>query len=201
VLTSLARFSPARICTTFPTIRPPYGPADSCRHPSQRCANDATKTAKTNVDRRIEINTATTNRIRRVAGGTVLAAATALIGLGFPAAGHADPGPGPNMGCETIHWGLFGNDRRQICDGPQQPDGTWQRTRTIFTPASNQPLSCRPLGYTVVDGRIVGDGSGTCSGGVPVPQTTRAQESYVVAPNTVLPDEPGWLPPYTNNIL
>lgn len=141
------------------------------------------------------------HRMRRVTGGAALVAATALITLGSPAIGHADPGPGPGMGCETVHWGLFGKDRRQICDGPQQPDGTWQRTRTIFTPASNDPLTCSPLGYTVVDGRIVGDGTVSCSGGHAVPQITQAQESYVVAPNTVLPGEPGWLPPYTNNIL
>jgi hypothetical protein len=40
-----------------------------------------------------------------------------------------------------------------------------------------------------------------CTGGYPVPQSTQSQETYTVAPDTVLPDEPGWLPPGTNNIL
>lgn len=95
-------------------------------------------------DREAAINITTSNRIRRVAGGAVLAAATALVALGAPAVSHADPGPtaGLGMGCETIHWGAFGMDRRKVCDGPQQPDGTWQRTRTIWTPAFYSPSYC-----------------------------------------------------------
>lgn len=139
--------------------------------------------------------------MRRVASGAGLAAATALIALGSPAVVNADPSPGPTTGCETVHWGIFGSDRRQICDGPQQPDGTWQRTRTMYTPARNEPLRCHDDGLTGSDGQLLGDGSFTCTGGYPVPQTTQNQQSYVVAPNTVLPDEPGWLPPYTNNIF
>ena len=87
-------------------------------------------------------------------------------------------------------------DRRRVCDGPQQPDGSWQRTRTIWTPASsftrscyehndimgepNTPVSCAPTYY---------------------PERVDNQQTYPVTPATVLPDEPGWLPPYTDNIL
>ncbi|MCV7421775.1 hypothetical protein H7K45_14600 [Mycobacterium yunnanensis] len=137
----------------------------------------------------------TTTRMRRVAGGAVLAAASALIALGAPAISHADATAGPGMGCETIHWGFLGNDRRQICDGPKQSDGTWQRTRTIYTPASNPPLTCNTYTYSW------GSSTTTCRGGSPLPQVTQAQDTYPVAPDTVLPDEPGWLPPFTNNIL
>lgn len=145
--------------------------------------------------------TITSNRMRRIASGAFVAAATAVVALGAPAVGHADPGPGPTMGCETVHWGIFGNDRRQICDGPQQPDGTWQRTRRIYTPATNEPLRCHNDGTNDDDGNIVGGGSLKCTGGYPVPETILNRLSYPVAPNTVLHDEPGWLPPFTDNIM
>jgi hypothetical protein len=187
------------------------------------------------------MNTNTSSWTRRIAAGAVLAAAPALIALGVPAASHADTNPG--MGCETIHWGFLGSDRRQICDGPKQADGTWQRTRTIFTPAYVKPFSCTSspdwslghfspapgpspdpdpspepdvgsdsgfsslasrssdTGFSSLSSRSSFSSSLRCTGGYPVPQSTQSQESYVVAPNTVLPDEPGWLPPGTNNIL
>lgn len=183
---------------------------------------------------------------RRIAGVAVLAAAPALIAFGVPAVGHADTNPvqaGAGVGCETIHWGFLGADRRQICDGPKQADGTWQRTRTVFTPSYFKPFSCAsmpdwsfghsspaPAPSPAPDPFPEPDDSGdsgvsnasfsgssfssasfsnrsslpsslTCSGGYQVPQNTQTQETYVVAPDTVLPGEPGWLPPGVNNIL
>jgi hypothetical protein len=141
-------------------------------------------------------------RTTRAVGGAVLTAAAALLAVAAPAVGHADATISTATGCETVHWGFLGGDRRQICDGPQQPDGTWQRTRTIYTPASFQPFRCTSQYLTSSYGSDPGDAkSVTCTGGYPVPQTARAQESYVVAPTTVLPDEPGWLAPGTNNIF
>ena len=132
------------------------------------------------------MNTITSSWMRRVAAGAVLAAAPALIALGAPAASHAETQPG--MGCETIHWGFLGSDRRKICDGPMQKDGSWQRTRTVFSPAYFKPFRCDSAVFL------------TCSGGYPVPTSIQSQESYPVTPDTVLPDEPGWLPPGTDNI-
>jgi hypothetical protein len=131
----------------------------------------------------------TSRRARHLAGGVVLSAAAALIAVGAPAVGHADPGPsaGPEMGCEVIHWGLFGADRRKICDGPKQSDGTWQRIRTVYNPSHNVPLSCLS--------------DGDCFGGYTTSDILENQQSYPVAPDTVLPDEPGWLSPYTYNVL
>jgi hypothetical protein len=141
-------------------------------------------------------------RTHRIAAGAALTAAAALVAMAGPAVSHADTVVAPAMGCETVHWGLFGGDRRQICDGPQQADGTWQRTRTVYTPASFKPLQCTSQYLSGSYGSDPGDAqSVTCTGGYPVPQTTLAQESYVVAPTTVLPDEPGWLAPGTNNIF
>ena len=140
----------------------------------------------------------TSKLMRRAAHGAVLAAASALIALGAPAVGHADPGltPGPAMGCETIHWGAFGMDRRKVCDGPQQPDGSWQRTRTIWTPASSFATSCSEHNYTLGE-----PNTPVSCGRTYYPESISNQESYPVTPATVLPDEPGWLPPYTDNIL
>ena len=137
----------------------------------------------------------TSRRMRRLAGGVVWSAASALIAMGAPAVGHADPGPtaGPTMGCEVIHWGAFGNDRRKVCDGPLQPDGSWQRIRTVFTPERDTPVSCDSNPYHPENGS-------QCHGGYR-PEALQSQEAYPVTPDTVLPDEPGWLPPYTYNVL
>lgn len=134
----------------------------------------------------------TSDVTRRIAAGAVLAIAPAFIALGTAASSQAQTAPSPGMGCETVHWGFFGSDRRQICDGAKQADGTWQRTRTVFTPSYVKPLSCNLNSWGT---------SVSCTGGYPVPETTQAQESYVVAPDTVLPDEPGWLAPGTDNVL
>ncbi|MEU0498778.1 hypothetical protein [Mycobacterium sp. NPDC006124] len=138
------------------------------------------------------MTTFTSGMTRRLALGAVLAVAPALVAVGAAASSQAQVTPSPAMGCETVHWGFLGFDRRQICDGAKRPDGTWQRTRTVFTPSYVKPLTC------------TSSSSGTsllCTGGYPVPEATQTQESYVVAPDTVLPDEPGWLPPGTDDIL
>lgn len=197
------------------------------------------------------MNTITSSLMRRVAAGAVLAAAPALIALGTATTSQAQTAPSPGMGCETIHSGFLGSDRRQICDGAKQADGSWQRTRTIFTPAYVKPLSCNgspgwpfgnfsptpgpspdpgPLpdpdpdfssdtssssdagfssssshtsnaGFSSLSSSSTFASSLRCTGGYPVPQSTQSQETYTVAPDTVLPDEPGWLPPGTNNVL
>lgn len=148
------------------------------------------------------MKTTTSNRMRRLACGAALAAAATLIPTGASAVGHADPGPtpGPAIGCETINWGAFGMQRRKICDGPQQPDGTWQRTRTIYSPALHLGSPCLHSS-TYPDGDDTMVNSLTDCSPHDYPESVSNQESYPVAPNTVLPDEPGWLPPYTNNIL
>ncbi|MET0704607.1 MAG: hypothetical protein ABWY93_33585 [Mycobacterium sp.] len=138
------------------------------------------------------MNTILSGVTRRIALVAVLAAAPALIAVSTATSSQAQMAPSPGMGCETVHWGFLGFDRRQICDGSKQADGTWQRTRTVFTPSYVKPLTCNSSS----SGTLV-----QCTGGYAVPETTQTQESYVVAPDTVLPDEPGWLPPGTNNIL
>ncbi|MCV7423531.1 hypothetical protein H7K45_23525 [Mycobacterium yunnanensis] len=133
-----------------------------------------------------------TSRVtRRIGLGAVVAVAPVLVAVGTAAASQAQGAPSPGMGCETVHWGFLGGDRREVCDGAKQADGSWQRTRTVFTPSHYQPLNC-------LSG---GSGNLTCFGGYLVPETTQTQESYPVTADTVLPDEPGWLPPGTDNIL
>jgi hypothetical protein len=142
---------------------------------------------KINVDRRIDMNIITSSRVRRVAAGAVLVAAPAVIALAAPAVSNA--GTAPGIGCETVHWGFLGLERRKVCDGPTQADGSWQRTRTIWHPGYFQPLRCDSAVFF------------TCTGGHYVPENLEAQETYTVTPSTVLPDEPGWLPAGTDNIL
>lgn len=89
----------------------------------------------------------------------------------------ADPG----IGCETIHWGFLGFQRRTICDGARQPDGSWTRARRVWVPAHWQAGYCSYYGTY-------------CSQGYPVAEGTVAFEQYPVTDATVLGDEPGWLP-------
>ncbi|QGJ90094.1 membrane protein [Mycobacterium phage Indlulamithi] len=96
---------------------------------------------------------------------------------------------GYDFGCETIHWGFLGSQRRIICDGPKRPDGSWERGRVILTPAHYVPRSC-----------YFGTYSSSCSGGYQVDTTVQARESYIVFDSNVLPDEPGWLPPGTDTL-
>lgn len=111
--------------------------------------------------------------------------------------------PSPNadatpydMGCENSgHAGLLNwIQRREICDGPRQADGSWQRQRVIFTPAHTVPASssCGDFGCTF---------SSEESYGLTVQEKTVYQVSdRAGAENQPLPDEPGWLPPGTDNI-
>lgn len=119
----------------------------------------------------------------------VLANLVAILGLSAavfapPADAAPDPDLGPN--CDTVLWGFLGSQRRTICDGPLNPDGSWDRKRSIWTPAHTTPIrtSC------------YGSGSFTnCSttGGNFVPFTINETETYPVTPDSVLPDEPGHL--------
>jgi hypothetical protein len=133
---------------------------------------------KANSNGRKHLNITTYKRLRRVASGAVLAAVAALTPLDAPAVGHADPGPhpGPNIGCETVHGGVLGMDRRKICDGPQQPDGTWKRTRTIYTPAFNSPSYCVRSSYSD-SGDGPSDNHIDDCGGHEYPESTSNQET------------------------
>ena len=117
--------------------------------------------------------------------------ATVAIGVGVSMgfAPMAQAAPDPGIGCETVRWGFLGSQRRTICDGPTRPDGSWSRARVIWTPAHQVPVTCYSNRYY-----------GSCSGGYYVDTTIQAQEEYVVFPDNVLPDEPGWLPAGTNVI-
>lgn len=88
----------------------------------------------------------------------------------------------PGLGCETIRWGLFGSQRRTVCDTPRRPDGSWTREREMWVPA----------GW--VSGYCSGSYWVSCSQGYYRERGTVAYEAYVVTDATVLPDEPGWLP-------
>lgn len=103
------------------------------------------------------------------------------------------------MGCEDIgHPNLLNwIQRRAICDGPRYADGHWDRTRVIYTPAhtTNASSSCYGGAY-----------SSSCTFYPAQSYDLSIQErtTYPVsdapgAENAPLPDEPGWLPPGTDN--
>ena len=72
-----------------------------------------------------------------------------------------------------------------ICDGPRAADGRWVRYRMVWVPAHNVPLrtSC----------------SSTTTGGYFQQEQVFEKVKYPVTDDTVVPGEPGWLPPtYTD---
>lgn len=107
--------------------------------------------------------------------GTIGGAAIALA-----APSSADPG------CQTVMWGFLGSQRRTICDGPVQPDGSWLRARVITTPAHQTSTSC----YSYGSGSFV---NMNCTPGMFIPEQVNDKQLYPVTPDTVLPDEPGYL--------
>ncbi|QDH91706.1 hypothetical protein SEA_PHRAPPUCCINO_28 [Mycobacterium phage Phrappuccino] len=122
---------------------------------------------------------------RRILIAVLIGCAATLTLL--PAAPKASADPG--IGCETIRWGFLGSQRRTICDGPRRGDGSWERVRTIWTPAGYVPRST-----------YCGTWSCSSSGGYYREETVQGLEKYIVFDHNVLPDEPGWLPPGTVTI-
>jgi hypothetical protein len=109
----------------------------------------------------------------------IVVLAVALAVVLFPGKAKADPG----VGCETVRWGLFGVQRRSICDTPRRADGSWTRAREVWIPEGYVPLSTYCSRYSC-----------SSSGGYWQPRSTVAFEVYPVTDGTVLHDEPGWLP-------
>lgn len=123
---------------------------------------------------------------KRTAYKILATAAAAIIGGTGLALVDAHEAKGDtSVGCETIRWGFLGSQWRTICDGPRREDGSWTRSREIqvsstWTQGSCSLYLCIP-GYRNQGGTV-------------------AKETYVVHDHTVLPDEPGWLPPGTDII-
>jgi hypothetical protein len=115
----------------------------------------------------------------------ILAGLSTITGLaGMPSA-NADVRPG----CENIPWGFLGTQTRSICDGPLQPDGSWVRFRMIWVPAHEVPISTSCGTYSC-----------TTRGGYWQDEQVFEKVKYPVTPQTVVPGEPGWLPPtYTDD--
>lgn len=121
--------------------------------------------------------------IVRLTFATAATAAFFIIIISAPTA-NSDVQPG----CESVPWGFLGSQTRSICDGPIQADGSWVRYRMVWVPAHQVPLrtSCSAYGCTT-------------SGGYYVNEQIITKEKYPVRAETVLPNEPGWLPPtYTD---
>lgn len=105
---------------------------------------------------------------------TVIGAATVI----FAPPASAKPG------CDSVPWGFFASQVRTLCDGPMRPDGSWSRARVIWVPAHQVPFTCSYGRY-----------SSSCTGGYFVDDSVVSAEEYPVTPETVLPDEPGYLGP------
>lgn len=116
-----------------------------------------------------------------------LAVTVAILGVSGTICGppaNADVQPG----CESVPWGFLGTQTRSICDGPIQPYGSWVRFRMVWIPEHQVPVS-------------TSCGTYSCStrGGYWQNEQVFEKVKYPVTPVTVVPGEPGWLPPiYTD---
>jgi hypothetical protein len=123
--------------------------------------------------------------MKKIIVGGVAAAAAAIGIAAFPVAtAHADAVP-PN--CQVVPWGFLGlTQKRAICDGPIQPDGSWMRHRIQYVPAHyvHPSSSCSGDSYstycTYYEGGWVDD-------------NIKDDETYPVTPDTIVPGEPGHL--------
>jgi hypothetical protein len=113
----------------------------------------------------------------------LLAQLVTILVLG--AAVFAPPAKAVPPNCIAQPWGFLGSQRRVMCDSPIQPDASWMRSRTIWTPAHQIPSHTSCYGkYSV-----------SCDtwGGGWVDDVINSDDTYPVTPDTVPPDEPGHL--------
>jgi hypothetical protein len=112
----------------------------------------------------------------KVAAAVVMMASTVAL---------AAPASADTPGCVAQPW-WYGSAMRQttriICDGPIQVDGSWMRGRRFYAPAYYVPYSCSWSRY-----------GGSCGGDYWVGVFDTGVDVYPVRPDTVLPDEPGWI--------
>ena len=88
------------------------------------------------------------------------------------------------MGCRDHRVGLPGpHPEAHHLRHPRRPDGSWERTRAIWTPAGYVPRST-----------YCGSYSCSSSGGYYRDESVQGYERYIVLDDNVVPGEPGWLP-------
>lgn len=122
-------------------------------------------------------------RIRRATLAALVVVLVLTVGALW-AATRADADP-PGMKCVDQFWLIpFQSNRRTICDGPIQSDGSWTRLREFYSPAHTIPARSSCYG-----GRY----SSSCTYYPErfVPMSSQGVENYIVTPATVLHDEPG----------
>ena len=114
---------------------------------------------------------------RSIKAGAAVVAALLGAGVTAPVASALPPN------CTQQFWMIgLRKGQRTICDGPQAADGSWLRGRSFNAPAF------------IADGYSVCYGYGFCTFTAPKQVAAIDQlETYRVTPDTVLPDEPGYI--------
>ena len=106
------------------------------------------------------------------------ALATAIGGALVAGSLAAAPGAQAQAGCVSQPWlVVLRMTVRTICDSPRNPDGSWERRRLFYAPEYWSSGYCTRY---------------TCTLGHWVPEYSDFDQ-YHVTPDTVLPDEPGWI--------
>lgn len=122
----------------------------------------------------------TTNKIRMAVATSTTAAAVGTALLLAPPAGALP------AGCVSQPWGFLGSQTRQICDGPLAADGSWLRRRIIGVPEHYRNATSQCSNYTY-------SSSCTFYPAGWVSEVIVEDNTYPVTPETVLPNEPGWI--------
>ncbi|HPE52978.1 MAG TPA: hypothetical protein PK852_02565 [Mesotoga prima] len=106
--------------------------------------------------------------------------ASAIVAAGMTVAPVTASAAPIGEGCVSDFWMWQGlrTASRMICDGDRAADGSWERRRGFFDDPYYVPFRCSRY---------------SCWGGYWVPEL-KVMESYRVTDDTVLPDEPGWIP-------
>lgn len=135
----------------------------------------------------------------------LLAGVAAMAVAALAGAGHARANPlvgntgSQGVGCEDVRHPVLLNwiERRTICDGPRRADGSWNRVRVLYTPAhtTNASSSCYGT-YSVSCTFYPSESYDTAI----IERQTYPVSDAPGAVNLPLPDEPGWLPPGTDNV-
>lgn len=124
--------------------------------------------------------TMTTNKLRMAVAASTATAAMGTLLLAAPPAKALPPG------CVGQPWGFLGSQTRQICDGPLAADGSWLRRRIIGRPSYYRNATSQCSSYTY-------SSSCTYYPAGWVDEVITEDNTYPVTPETVLPDEPGWI--------
>ena len=120
----------------------------------------------------------------------------AALGIGVISGSGVPVAQALPYGCESVAWGPFGTQKRQLCDGILSVDGSWMRQRIVAIPAGYRDGSSQCYGGGLLMGVSVGWQNCTTRAAGLYPQVTFENITYRVYPDSIPAGEPGYLRGY-----